>query len=65
MEFSVLMSVYIKEKPEYLKKSLDSMLCQTVMPSQIVLVEDGKLTDELYSVIEEYKGKTDIIKVCR
>jgi len=62
MEFSVLMSVYIKEKPEYLKKSLDSMLCQTVMPSQIVLVEDGELTDELYSVIEEYKGKTDIIK---
>ncbi len=62
MEFSVLMSVYIKEKPEYLKQSLDSMLAQTLMPSQIVLVEDGPLTDELYEVIKEYKLKTDIIK---
>lgn len=62
MEFSVLMSVYIKEKPEYLRKSLDSMLAQTVLPAQIVLVEDGSLSEELYKVIEEYKEKTDIIK---
>lgn len=51
MEYCVLMSVYIKEKPEYLKTSVDSMINQTVKPSQIVLVEDGPLTSELYQVI--------------
>ena len=47
MDFSVLMSVYVKENPDYLRQSLDSMLNQTALPSQIVLVEDGPLTDEL------------------
>ena len=63
MEFSVLMSVYIKEKPEYLRQCLDSMLAQTVSPNQIVLVEDGELTEELYKVIDEYK--TDIFKIVK
>ena len=44
MDFSVLMSVYIKENPDYLRQSLDSMRNQTVLPTQIVLVEDGPLT---------------------
>ncbi len=43
------MSVYVKEKPEYLKKSLESMEAQTKAPSEIVLIEDGPLTPELYS----------------
>lgn len=55
MHYSVLMSVYVKEKPEYLKKSLESMAAQTVKPKEIVLVEDGPLTQELYSVIESFK----------
>lgn len=62
MDFSVLMSVYIKEKPQYFKECLDSLLSQTVLPTQIVMVEDGPLTEELYSIIKEYKQKTDIIK---
>lgn len=57
MNFSVLMSVYVKEKPDYLRKSLDSMLAQTILPSQIVMVEDGPLTDELYAVLDEYQDK--------
>ena len=62
MDFSVLMSVYVKENPDYLRQSLDSMLNQTALPSQIVLVEDGPLTDELNQVIAEYKEKTTLIK---
>jgi len=57
MNFSVLLSVYIKEKPDYLRKSLDSLLAQTVSPAQIVMVEDGSLTDELYAVLDEYEKK--------
>ena len=51
------MSVYRKEKAEYLKLALDSVINQTLTPDEIVLVQDGELTEELYAVIEEYKQK--------
>ena len=51
--YSVLMSVYYKENPEWLKISIDSMLNQTILPSEFVLVEDGPLTEELDKVIEK------------
>lgn len=54
-KYSVLMSLYKKEHPEYLKLALDSMLSQSVAPDEIVLVEDGPLTEELYAVVNEYK----------
>ena len=54
-KYSVLMTVYAKEKAEYLKEAIDSMLNQTVKPSEFVLVEDGPLNDELYKVIDLYK----------
>lgn len=53
-KYSVLMSVYAKEEPEYLKLSIQSMLNQTVKPEQFVIVEDGSLPDKLHSVIKEY-----------
>lgn len=55
MGISVLMSVYKKEKPEYLKLALESMINQTVKPDEIVLVKDGPLTTELEEVIESVK----------
>lgn len=60
-KYSVLMSLYKKEKPEYLKLAIDSMLNQTVKPDEIVLVEDGELTSELYKVIDEYKEQLHIV----
>ena len=56
-KYIVLMSLYKKEHPEYLRLALDSMINQTVIPDEIVLVEDGPLTDELYAVVKEYKEK--------
>lgn len=53
-KYSVLMSVYYKEKPEWLKYSIDSMLNQTVKPDEFVLVEDGPLTKELDNVINQF-----------
>lgn len=53
-KYSVLMSLYKKEKPEYLRIALNSMLKQTIEPDEIVLVEDGPLTDELYEVLSDY-----------
>lgn len=49
--YSVLMSVYHKEKPEYLKQAMESMLAQTVLPDDFVLVCDGPLTEALDVVI--------------
>lgn len=51
---SVLMSVYEKENPEFLKKALDSIYAQTMKPEEVVLVEDGKLTEALEEVISQY-----------
>ncbi|MCR5797873.1 MAG: glycosyltransferase [Eubacterium sp.] len=60
-KYSVLMSLYKKEHPEYLRLALDSMLNQTIKPDEIVLVEDGPLTDELYRIVEEYKDYLNIV----
>lgn len=56
-KYSVLMSLYKKEKPEFMKQSIESMLNQTVMPDEIVIVKDGPLTDELDEILKEYKNK--------
>lgn len=52
--FSVLMSLYIKEKPEYFCQCMESMLRQTVLPDEIVIVKDGPLTAELENTLAEY-----------
>lgn len=55
MKFTVLMAVYHKENPKWLDESLHSILInQELKPNEVVLVEDGKLTDDLYNVIEKY-----------
>lgn len=54
MKYSVLISVYCKENPEYLKLSIQSMVDQTLKPDEIVIVKDGKLTDELDNIINEF-----------
>lgn len=65
-EYSVLMSVYWKEKPEYLKSSISSMLEQTVSPNDFVLVCDGPLTPSLDQVIALFQGKyRNILNVIR
>lgn len=57
-KFSVLMSVYYKEKPEFFRQSLESILRQTVLPTEIVIVKDGQLTGELEEVLASYINKS-------
>ena len=57
MGFSVLMSLYEKEKPEYFRQAMDSILGQTALPEQIVIVKDGPLTPELEAALEDYTAK--------
>ena len=55
--YSVLMSVYAGEKPEYLRESLESMYSQTYPAADFVLVCDGKLTEKLDETVKEYENK--------
>lgn len=56
-KYSALMSVYYKEKPQYLKESIDCVVNQTVLCDEFVIVEDGPLTKELNEIIEEYQRR--------
>lgn len=49
--YSVLMSVYHKEKPEYLKQAIESIQAQTFPTDDFVLVCDGPLNEGLDAVI--------------
>lgn len=57
MKYSVLMSVYDKEKPAYLRQSIESMLAQTVKPEQFIIVEDGPVSKELKQVISGFTDR--------
>lgn len=63
-KFSVLMSLYIKEKAEYFDECMQSMLHQTVLPTEIVIVLDGPISDELRGIVEKYKEENSgLIKI--
>jgi glycosyltransferase involved in cell wall biosynthesis len=64
-KFSVLISIYRKENPDWFKEALESIFAQTLQPTEIVLVEDGPLTPELYAVIDEYKERYPIFNIVK
>jgi len=53
-EFSVLISVYKNDKPEWLELSLRSIINQSLPPTEIVLVKDGPVSIELNRIIEQF-----------
>lgn len=55
--YSVLMSVYKKDNPDFLISAIESMLKQTVPCEQFIIVEDGPLPDNLEKIIDEYANK--------
>ena len=63
MKFSVLLSLYAKECPDYLRCSLESILLQTKKAKEIILVKDGPLTQELDEIVNEYQTKIANLKV--
>ena len=64
-DYSVLMSLYNKEIPEHLVEALDSIFAQTVVSDDVVLVEDGKLGDELEDVVCQYEKRYHQLHVIR
>lgn len=54
---SVISTTYEKEKAENLDECLSSIFSQTVLPERVILVGDGRLTDDMYAVIDSYREK--------
>lgn len=63
MPFSVLMSVYRAERPEFLRIALESLAGQTLKADEVVLVEDGPIPDTLLAVIESFRETLSIVSV--
>ena len=62
--YSVIMSVYSKVKPEDLKISIDSILNQTYKTNEFIIIKDGLLTKEEEIIINNfYEENKSIIKV--
>lgn len=62
--YSVLMSVYKNDNPDFLRIALESIYeKQIVKPDEIVVVFDGPLNENLYMVLDEFRdGKENIVK---
>jgi glycosyltransferase involved in cell wall biosynthesis len=58
-KYSVLMSVYEKEQPEYLRTAIESMVRQTIPFHDFVLVCDGPLPNDLTEVIDQSRRRIE------
>ena len=66
LDYSVLMTVYKKDSPEFFLQSVESMLNQTVKTNDFVLVCDGDLTEELETAIRKaFIGNEVILNLVR
>lgn len=63
MKFSVLLSLYLKEKPQYLKISIDSIFGQSLKPDEVVLVLDGSINGELEKIVNNAQSSHLELKV--
>ena len=58
MKIAILMSTYNGEK--YLRQQLDSLICQDLSPTKILIRDDGS-SDETVSILEEYASEYSFI----
>jgi len=63
-EYTALVPVYAKDRPEWLELALTSLSNQTVPPTHWVVVADGPLTPELDRLLDSY-SKQENFHVCR
>ena len=64
-KYSVLMSVYKNDNPDFLGMAVDSMTKQSIPPEQIVMVIDGPIPDEVNKVITKYEDDSDLFTIIR
>lgn len=67
MKFSILSSIYYKENPQHFHECMVSLWeNQTLKANEMILVEDGELTLELYTKISEWQEKLgNVLKIIK
>ena len=56
--FSLLLSVYDGDRPDYIRRALRSAVDdQTVRPDQVVIVRDGPVRPELAECLDDLAGR--------
>jgi glycosyltransferase involved in cell wall biosynthesis len=60
MKYSIVMSVYEKDRPEWLVQALESLINQTLVSDDIIIVIDGPIMVELDTVLERYNKMSNI-----
>lgn len=66
IKFSVLIPVYAKENAQNFQKAVDSITNQTLMPDEILVIEDGILGNDLEDVVVNLEKKySNIVRVIR
>lgn len=63
MNFSVVMSVYKKDKLDFLKLAFDSLINQTLRATEIIIVVDGELPKEIEGYLGVISNQYDEVKV--
>lgn len=51
--FSVLLNIYAKDKPAWIKQALDSVLSNTVRPNEVVIMVDGPVGKDIQAVLDD------------
>lgn len=60
---SVLMSTYERDNVEHLRSALDSLARQTLKADEVILVEDGPISDAHRELIEQFRDQLNIVSV--
>lgn len=62
-DFSVLMSVYAKDKPSWVTQALCSVLNNSVKPAEVVIVIDGPISVDLQKVLTDFSKEYSQVKL--
>lgn len=62
-DFSVAMSIYKNDDPNQLRIALESICSQSYQPSEIYLVIDGPVGENLQNIVNEFTAKYDFFTV--
>ena len=61
IKFTVLMSIYINDKKCYVENAINSIINQTLLPNQFVIIVDGPISEDLKKILNDYKKKYSFI----
>lgn len=65
LKFSAILCVYYKDNPDFFKEALESIINQTLVPNEVVIVCDGPLNAQLDLIINNACKKYKFINVYR